>query len=289
MFQFPRCPPTLTRGCPVSPRTGCPIRRSQDHQFPALPLRISPRGRVLHRPVAPRHPPCALLRFMSPALTGQTTTSWCARWDPAVATTRLATSQRKARHSVCKVSPTRPGRGAAGIRTPDLRRARAALSRLSYGPPLPRIGKPVGAPGLEPGTSALSGPRSNRLSYAPPGAAVSPSSTAAGPPQDPLGRHPPYAQDGARGSSPASMLRYQGGSTRINKSSSRQWPRVASPSSPPSVAPLPGPRPSGDGSSPGLGAHRCRIRTRKLDKVGSGRRRSLAGASELLTHSLERR
>ena len=27
--------------------------------------------------------------------------------------------------------------GAAGIRTPDLRRARAALSRLSYGPPLP--------------------------------------------------------------------------------------------------------------------------------------------------------
>ena len=30
-------------------------------------------------------------------------------------------------------TPSRPG-GAAGIRTPDLRRARAALSRLSYGP-----------------------------------------------------------------------------------------------------------------------------------------------------------
>jgi hypothetical protein len=62
--------------------------------------------------------------------------------------------------------------GAAGIRTPDLRRARAALSRLSYGPLSPvedhspsRPG--VGAPGLEPGTSALSGPRSNHLSYAP--------------------------------------------------------------------------------------------------------------------------
>jgi hypothetical protein len=53
-----------------------------------------------------------------------------------------------------------PG-GAAGIRTPDLRHAKAALSRLSYGP------APVGAPGLEPGTSALSGPRSNHLSYAP--------------------------------------------------------------------------------------------------------------------------
>jgi hypothetical protein len=63
-----------------------------------------------------------------------------------------------------------PG-GAAGIRTPDLRRARAALSRLSYGPPSAsrRASHPsgVGAPGLEPGTSALSGPRSNHLSYAP--------------------------------------------------------------------------------------------------------------------------
>ena len=52
--------------------------------------------------------------------------------------------------------------GAAGARTPNLRRARAALSRLSYDPD-----SPVGAPGLEPGTSALSGPRSNQLSYAP--------------------------------------------------------------------------------------------------------------------------
>ncbi len=51
--------------------------------------------------------------------------------------------------------------GAAGARTPNLRRARAALSQLSYDP------NTVGAPGLEPGTSALSGPRSNQLSYAP--------------------------------------------------------------------------------------------------------------------------
>ena len=63
-----------------------------------------------------------------------------------------------------------PG-GAAGTRTPDLRRAKAALSQLSYGPVSPdvmqRRVRPVGAPGLEPGTSALSGPRSNHLSYAP--------------------------------------------------------------------------------------------------------------------------
>ncbi len=33
---------------------------------------------------------------------------------------------------------------------------------------LPRAARPVGAPGLEPGASALSGPRSDHLSYAPP-------------------------------------------------------------------------------------------------------------------------
>ena len=68
-----------------------------------------------------------------------------------------------------------PQGGAAGARTPNLRRARAALPQLSYGPSvhtsLPhtpdRSRGRVGAPGLEPGASALSGPRSNQLSYAP--------------------------------------------------------------------------------------------------------------------------
>ena len=112
MFQFPRCPPTLTRGCPVSPRTGCPIRRSQDHQFPALPLRISPRGRVLHRPVAPRHPPCALTSVHDQP------DHWrhggrirgargAARWSPLA---RLAPSQRRARHSLlARCPPAHPG------------------------------------------------------------------------------------------------------------------------------------------------------------------------------------
>ena len=54
------------------------------------------------------------------------------------------------------------GGGAEGIRTPDLRRAKAALSQLSYGPwDLQPV---VGVPGLEPGTSVLSGLRSNQLS-----------------------------------------------------------------------------------------------------------------------------
>ena len=60
--------------------------------------------------------------------------------------------------------------GAKEDRTPDLLRARQALSQLSYGP---RYWTPellailVGLGGLEPPTSPLSGVRSNRLSYRP--------------------------------------------------------------------------------------------------------------------------
>ena len=51
--------------------------------------------------------------------------------------------------------------GDEGTRTPDLLRAREALSHLSY---IPRC---VGLPGLEPGTTPLSEECSNRLSYRP--------------------------------------------------------------------------------------------------------------------------
>ena len=51
--------------------------------------------------------------------------------------------------------------GDEGTRTPDLLRAREALSHLSY---IPRC---VGLPGLEPGTTPLSEEYSNRLSYRP--------------------------------------------------------------------------------------------------------------------------
>ena len=68
--------------------------------------------------------------------------------------------------------------GAEEIRTPDLRRAKAALSQLSYGPsgvsdeygtalrlrPAGQPGWLVGHSGLEPETSVLSGLRSNQLS-----------------------------------------------------------------------------------------------------------------------------
>ena len=50
--------------------------------------------------------------------------------------------------------------GDEGIRTPDLRRAKAALSQLSYIP----NPQPVGLSGLEPETLPLSEARSNQLS-----------------------------------------------------------------------------------------------------------------------------
>ena len=58
--------------------------------------------------------------------------------------------------------------GAEEDRTPDLLRARQALSQLSYGPNFIIMGRAmVGLGGLEPPTSPLSGVRSNHLSYRP--------------------------------------------------------------------------------------------------------------------------
>jgi hypothetical protein len=139
----------------VSPPPGCPIRRSRDRRLPAPPPGISSRGHVLPRQPAPRHPPCAhhsgCLRAARASFPpgGQDTPPdeplcFCA-WVGPHASFILQGAVG----------------GAAGARTPNLRRARAALSQLSYDP------GPVGAPGLEPGTSALSGPRSDQLSYAP--------------------------------------------------------------------------------------------------------------------------
>ena len=63
---------------------------------------------------------------------------------------RAKSSSDLARNLPTAAGP-RPGGGAAGIRTPDLRRARAALSRLSYGP---RCHPPVPGCRPEPGGRA---------------------------------------------------------------------------------------------------------------------------------------
>jgi hypothetical protein len=54
--------PLHKAGDPQRRGPGCPIRTPPDPRPPAPPRCVSPRGRVLPRPPAPRHPPCALLR-----------------------------------------------------------------------------------------------------------------------------------------------------------------------------------------------------------------------------------
>src|SRR5690606_32670232 len=72
--------------------------------------------------------------------------SWCARCDPSRVSPHAWPPPRgRLASSLVNVSPPRsPASGAAGIRTPDLRRARAALSRLSYGPPIPCLPQETG-------------------------------------------------------------------------------------------------------------------------------------------------
>jgi hypothetical protein len=160
--------------------------------------------------------------------------------------------------------------GAAGIRTPDLRRARAALSQLSYGPrdaSRPAVRQTgsvrpdrVGAPGLEPGTSALSGPRSNHLSYAPAetSAPRRPAAAAARPVAPSLLGAPWVA----RGPMPKTERAESSSRPPASAQPDRAWRRrpPRHPWRPCQALP-----PSHDGNASGLGAHRCRITTRRLD------------------------
>ena len=227
MFQFPGCPPASQQGAGVSPPAGCPIRRPPDRRLPAPPRGVSPRGRVLPRPAAPRHPPCARLcghphpapkprraRASCPRLhaTQHTHTHVllphalphaprlpATRWPPESRSrrgargrgasppgplprgsapprgwlSRCCSTLRRASRPV----PGHPGdRWSRGGSNPEPPPCKGGALPVELRPPatarrrMPHPGFPrgrVGAPGLEPGTSALSGPRSDRLSYAP--------------------------------------------------------------------------------------------------------------------------
>ena len=145
MFHFPRC--RSARLC---------IQRAVAGQTPAgfphseipgsKPARGSPghiaASRVLHRLLVPRHPSCARIR-----LTGSGTEV------PA----GVATSTQN--YAIVKEHPAAPQKGARG----------SGPRRLRGGKPVSVArGEPVvGVPGVEPGTSSLSGTRSNQLSYTP--------------------------------------------------------------------------------------------------------------------------
>ena len=127
------------------PAPGCPIRKSSAHS----PLSGSPKliaaSHVLHRLLAPRHPPYAL----SSLTTDMPNYQVFALLDPDLLCTRMQLSKTKRRrprsgldprcvpHDTHRASVHSVRSGADRDRTDDLRLARAALSQLSYSPSAP--------------------------------------------------------------------------------------------------------------------------------------------------------
>lgn len=150
-FSSPRAPP-LNAGARARTRAGCPIRRPRDRRPPAPPPRVSPRGRVLPRPRAPRHPPCAHLR-------GSPIRSAAApRSRRAAARPKARSPTRGERASVPSSVAHPPARRASGMGAggPGRHPVRASkLSRCFVAPPAP-----VEPRGFEPRTSAVQGRRS---------------------------------------------------------------------------------------------------------------------------------
>src|SRR5437660_9760502 len=64
MFQFTGLPPPALfdsgRGTRALPRVGFPIRTSRDQRLVSISPGLIAAAHVLHRLLAPRHPPCAL-------------------------------------------------------------------------------------------------------------------------------------------------------------------------------------------------------------------------------------
>jgi hypothetical protein len=180
MFQFPRCPPAVQ----VARRKAGRVAPFGHHRIPGrqrLPgafRRVAASFLGRPRQGIPRAPFSAAMtarpnhRRLDRHAPGSLSDSERSRSsDPVVVSTPCRRSRsgqcRIARHlsstqrtqptgsSVTAAGPGRPARlvvkvrptgrgGAAGGRTPDLRRARAALSRLSYGPLRSRPSSPAG-------------------------------------------------------------------------------------------------------------------------------------------------
>ena len=151
---------------------GFPIRTSPGQSlFNGSPELIAA-GHVLHRLPAPRHPPYAFSNLTIKFSQDKTN----------AASVRLS----KIGLVYKGISPRRgeissKANGADRNRTGDLRRAKPALSQLSYSPSRISISSSlaldgmVGLSGFEPPTSRLSGVRSYQLSYRPNTAFVGPS------------------------------------------------------------------------------------------------------------------
>jgi hypothetical protein len=123
------------------PAPGCPIRKSSAHSLLSGSPKLIAASHVLHRLLAPRHPPCALS-----SLTNIAELPRCAL-DPdyslPVCSCQRPNDEPDFRLDPCclpladTTHPTAKGDGADRNRTDGLRLARAALSHLSYSPSPP--------------------------------------------------------------------------------------------------------------------------------------------------------
>src|SRR5712675_1265035 len=104
---------------------GCPIRRSPDQSLLGGSPKLIAASHVLHRLLAPRHPPCAL----SSLTTMQKRPCACTRRLPV---THRFSCQRARTASYCDVVRTKlfKNSGADGHRTHDPRLAKPVLSQL---------------------------------------------------------------------------------------------------------------------------------------------------------------
>ncbi len=154
------------------PAPGFPIRKSPDQSLLSGSPKLFAASHVLHRLLAPRHPPCALSSLTTKELSVSRI-----RYPYAIVKDQLdepGLSRIRSAHrlAVDRTHPTSrvTTSGADRSRTDGLRLARAALSQLSYSPIAsrrPHHRNQVGLGRVELPTSPLSGVRSNQLSYRP--------------------------------------------------------------------------------------------------------------------------
>ncbi len=140
----------------VLPVPGFPIRKSPDQSLLSGSPKLIAASHVLHRLLAPRHPPCALNSLTSNAR------ALMRLHSPVTRTFTIQLSKSSDTSSVDDVSYRACwiSNGADGHRTHDPRLAKPVLSQLSYSPTM-------GLGRVELPTSPLSGVRSSQLSYRP--------------------------------------------------------------------------------------------------------------------------
>ena len=144
MFHFPRYRPVrlcIQRTVAGQSPAGLPHSEIPGSTRACRSPRLIAVSHVLHRLLVPRHPSRARIR-----LTGSETRT------PVDVASIPKTMQ---------FSKNIPASEKTGSRTPRPGRGEIRVTRA------PRVPQVVGVPGIEPGTSSLSGTRSNQLSYTP--------------------------------------------------------------------------------------------------------------------------